>query len=608
MTELLESQFLDRLLSDKQKLKQLSIAWRHDPTLDVDIVAQLGPKLTDDQIAHQWSAMLDRRLNQLGEPELLSDSKYKDWLTKLYITGVHHSEQLFSHLDELEGWYLLSVRNMLKPQHSDLNRFRSADILQRIIDGEYQQAIDSIKRERELEKLKKDIREIVLIDDDKFKVSIPLNYAACYRFNYTGHNSQFCTGASSGRHYFVNYSDDGPIVTVIDKKNVNKADGKWQLHAATSQIANSPQSITGASADRNFAQRYPGLLKQILAAMQARSDEIKTASIPLVGNSSGYDMPKVIKSFAKQFPNSFKSEPLDEQTLLESSTVLTQFKDLPSAEKMILPMHKAGRLPHDPKLITMTKLDVKRLRDKIRISSNFSFVIFVRGAQDLGIITMGVYNNSAYVYQDSLIKKESKSIGELVDWLKTHIGKIVDYSIVQSPSVAVQQVKVKRERLKPQPQTAEPIDIATTFINKLKPLVVRNLERAIADIKGYVNTLIKSSNYDRAAHKIIMLKRLEQKLEEIEATGDYNDGFIMSKMLNAIHAAALYHYPEHSEQGFQDRPTTVYSSFRNTGHTIMYTPLRDSTGVKQLMTDITNGDVKKVGTVLAFFRDELVKP
>lgn len=47
MTELLESQFLDRLLSDKQKLKQLSIAWRHDPTLDVDIVAQLGPKLTN---------------------------------------------------------------------------------------------------------------------------------------------------------------------------------------------------------------------------------------------------------------------------------------------------------------------------------------------------------------------------------------------------------------------------------------------------------------------------------------------------------------------------------------------------------------------------------
>jgi hypothetical protein len=603
MTELLESQFLDRLLSDKQKLKQLSIAWRHDPTLDVDIVAQLGPKLTDDQIAQQWSAMLDRKLDQLGEPELLSDSKYKDWLTKLYITGVHHSEQLFSRLPELEGWYLLSVRNMLKPQHTDLNRFKSADILQRIVDNEYQVAIDQIKRERELEKLKKDIREIVLIDDDKFKVSIPLNYAACYRFNYTGHNSQFCTGASSGRSFFARYSDDGPIVTVIDKKNVNKADGKWQLHAATSQIANSPQNITGASADRTFAQRYPGLLKQILAAMQSQSDTIKTASIPLVGNATGYDMTKVIKSFAKQFPNSFKSEPLNEQTLLESSTVLTQFKDLPGAAPMILSMHRTGKLPYDQKLLTIPKLDVKRLRDKIRNGHNVSFVIFVRGTQDLGIITMGIYNSSAYIYQDKLIKKESKSVAELVTWLKEHIGKIVDYNVAQAPSLAVHHIKSKRERLKPRPQTTDPTTIARTFINKLKPLVVRNLERAVADIKGYVNTLIKGSNYDRAASKIEILKRLEKKLEEIEATGNYEDPYIMSKMLNAIHAAALYHYPEHGAGGFRDQPTTITRI-----DSIRYTSLEDTTGVKQLMTDITQGDIKKVGTVLAFFRDELVKP
>jgi hypothetical protein len=607
MTTLLESQFLDKLLSDKQKLKQLSIAWRHDSTVDPEIVATLGPKMSDEEIARRWSAMLDQKLNNLGEPEMLTDPKYKEWMTKLYTTGVHHSSQITSRLPYLEGWHLLSVRGLLKPEHTDLNRFRSADILQRIIEREYLSKLDQIRRDRELEKLKKDIREIVLIDNNQFRVAIPLNYAACYRFNYTGHNSRYCTGASDGRSYFANYSDDGPIVTVIDKKNVNKADGKWQLHAASSQIANSTQQIAGASADRKFAQLYPGLLKQILAAMQARAEEIRTASIPLVGDDSGYDMPKVIKSFAKQFPNSFKSEPVDEQTLLESSTVLTQFKDLPSAEKMILPMHKAGRLPHDTKLFNTTKLDVKRLRDKIRHGEGVSFVIFVRGTQDLGILTMGVYINSAYVYQDNLIKKESKSIGELVDWLKTYIGKIVDYSIAQSPSVAVQRVKVKRERLKPLPQTTAPFDIATTFINKLKPLVVRNLERAVADIKGYVNTLIKSSNYDRAANKIAILKQLEKKLEDIEATGNYDDTYIMSKMLNAIHAAALYHYPEHGEQGFQDRPATVYPGFRSSG-SVTYTPLRDTTGVKQLMTDIARGDVKKVGTVLAFFRDELVKP
>ena len=219
MTTLLESQFLDKLLSDKQKLKQLAIAWRHDSTVDPEIVATLGPKISDEDIARRWSAMLDQKLNNLGEPEMLTDPKYKDWITKLYTTGVHHSSQIINRLPELEGWHLLSVRGLLKPQHTDLNRFRSADVLQRVIDGEYQSTIQKIKRERELEKLKKDIREIVLIDNDQFRVAIPLNYAACYRFNYTGHNSRFCTGASDGRGYFARYSDDGPIVTVIDSKN-----------------------------------------------------------------------------------------------------------------------------------------------------------------------------------------------------------------------------------------------------------------------------------------------------------------------------------------------------------------------------------------------------
>lgn len=608
MTALLESQFLDRLLSDKQKLKQLGIAWRHDSTLDLALVAKAGPKLADEDIAKLWSAMLDQKINALGEPEMITDQKYKDWLTKLYVTGVHHSDTIFSHLGSLESWHLLSVRNLLKPEHTDLNRFRSEDILAKVIahTPEYVRQLDQIRKEREMEKLKRDVKEIVLIDDNRFKIAIPLNYAACYRFNYTGHNSRFCTGASDGRSYFANYSDRGPIVTVVDKKNMNKADGKWQIHAATSQFANSTQQISGASADRQFAQRYPGLMKQILAAMQAHADEIKAASMLLTGDDVGYDMPKVIKSFAKQFPNSYRSEPVAEQQLAESSEVLDRFKDLPGAEPIIKGMHKSGKLLHDQKLITVDKLNVKGMRDAMRDRSH-TYYIFVRGTQDLGVIALGA--GKAYVWTDKLEQFRSNNFNELTAWLKQHIGKIVSYSYATNAHNAVTALKSKRERRKSDKATpTDPELLAMFMINKLKPLIAKNIERAIADIKGFINTLIKHSNYSKLGDKVQMLKKLEEYLEKIEMTQDYNSSFIMSKMVNAVHAAALHHYPEVAG-GLTDGDRYAGNRY---GHTIgtsqfSYRPVQDHAAVKQLLQDIKNGDTQKIGSILAFFRQELVR-
>ncbi len=602
MTTLLESIFLDKLLSDKQRLKLLSIAWRHDPDIDIHVVSKLGPRPSEQDIATAWDLMLDKKLNELGEPDLIADSKYKEWLTKLYVTGRHHSDSLLNNLEHLESWYVLSLKNLLKPEHTDLNRIRSVEILEKIVNG-YHAVLVKIKAERELEKLKRNVQQIVLIDNDRFFVAIPLNYAACYSFNYTGHNSRYCTGASDGRHYFTRYSSNGPIVTIIDKKNLTDKNGKWQLHPATGQFANSDQTITGASADRQFAKQYPGLYKEIVAAMQAKSADIQQASMLL--NDRGYNMPSIIKKFATEFPISYKSQPVAEQMLAEASNLLTQFRDLPGAAPMITGMLEKGRLSHDVKITTVPKLEIKNLRDKIRQSRGVDFVIFVRGTEDLGIITMGTYSNSAWVYQDKLITHSDDSIAHLLAFLKNYIGKVVDYSIAQSPIRAVQAVKDKRAIIKPRPESTDPHYIASILIAKLKPLITRNIERAIADIKGFINTLIKHSNYSKASVKIEALKRLESQLENIELTRTYDNDLVVSKMINAIHSAAMYHYPELT-QGFDDRARNLHGNSYSAG-TFSYRAVQRTDGLKQLMQDIKNGDTQKVGTILSFFRHELVK-
>lgn len=603
MTILTESIFLDKLLADKQRLKLLSIAWRHDPDIDIHVISKLGPRPSEQDIATAWDLMLDTKLTELGEPDLMSDAKYKEWLTKLYVSGRHHSGKILEKLEDLESWHLLSLRNLLKPQHADLNRIQSFEILERIVNS-YARVLDQIKAERELEKLKRNVQQIVLIDNDRFFVAIPLNYAACYNFNYTGHNSRYCTGASDGRGYFARYSKGGPIVTIIDKKNLTNKNGKWQLHPATGQFANSDQTVSGSSADRQFANQYPGLYKDIVTAMQDKSDDIQKASM-MLSDRGGYNMSSVIKRFATEFPISYKSKPVAEQMLAEASNLLTQFKDLPGAAPMITGMLEKGRLSHDVKITTVPKLEIKNLRDKIRQSRGVDFVIFVRGTEDLGIITMGTYSNSAWVYQDKLITHSDDSIAHLLAFLKNYIGKVVDYSIAQSPIRAVQAVKDKRAIIKPRPESTDPHYIASILIAKLKPLITRNIERAIADIKGFINTLIKHSNYSKASVKIEALKRLESQLENIELTRTYDNDLVVSKMINAIHSAAMYHYPELT-QGFDDRARNLHGNSYSAG-TFSYRAVQRTDGLKQLMQDIKNGDTQKVGTILSFFRHELVK-
>lgn len=602
MTILTESIFLDKLLTDKQRLKLLSIAWRHDPDIDIHVISKLGPRPSEQDIATAWDLMLDKKLNELGEPDIMSDSKYKEWLTKLYVTGRHHSDTLLDKLEHIESWYVLSLKNLLKPEHADLNRIQSMEILERILNG-YARVLDKIKAERELEKLKRNVQQIILIDNDRFFVAIPLNYAACYSFNYTGHNSRYCTGASDGKGYFTRYSSNGPIVTIIDKQNLTNKNGKWQLHPATGQFANSDQTVTGASADRQFAKQYPGLYKDIVTAMQAKSADIQKASMLL--NDTGYNMSSIIKKFATEFPISYKSQPVAEQMLAEASNLLTQFRDLPGAEPMITSLLKRGKLSHDAQVTTVPKLEIKNLRDKIRQGRTVDFMIFVRGTQDIGMLILGAGNDKAIVYQDQLIANQDSSVTQLVTWLKGYIGKIVDYTIVQNPSRPVNIAKSARARFKTRPETSDPQTIADTLIIKLKPLIARNIERAIADIKGFINTLIKHSNYNQANEKIAMLKHLEAQLEHMQLTQNYDNKSVTSKMINAIHSAALYHYPELT-QDFNDRESRI-----NTGgymsDTIGYRSVRNTDGVKQLMQDIKKGDTQKVGTILSFFRHELVK-
>ena len=310
---LIEADISTNIMKDPKLAKMLAIAMRHDRTYPKNEIADMGPRPTVADYVQSWGKLINQTLATNNYGDLSKDGKFDNWLLKLYINHAIDYEDLNGEGgDVLGAWKALSTRGLLKPQDQDFNKFPSLRALQKAMErDEYRDTLRRIKAAEELEKHKRTRKEIVLLDNDRFHVIMPLNYGACYTFNnQTGHMSNFCTGGSSGLNWFNDYAPDGPIISIIDKQNVDNKNGKWQLHAPTNQLVNSTQDqrYNRIGADTEFAKRFPGLMKEIAKAIAEKASEIKQGSKE-ISPPDGYDIRESIKQIIAKFPLSYKSTP-----------------------------------------------------------------------------------------------------------------------------------------------------------------------------------------------------------------------------------------------------------------------------------------------------------
>ena len=134
-------------LKDPKTIKMLGIAMRHDSSLPRDKVAKLGPKPDDQSILGLWSELLDSSLRTTDYGDLSADSKFDDWLTRLYMNGVVDYEDINGEGgDALGAWKALSIRGKLKEKDQDFNRFKNLRQIQSIVqDRQYRDELRRIK-------------------------------------------------------------------------------------------------------------------------------------------------------------------------------------------------------------------------------------------------------------------------------------------------------------------------------------------------------------------------------------------------------------------------------------------------------------------------------
>jgi hypothetical protein len=267
--------------------------------------------------------------------------------------------------------------------------------------------------------------------------------------------------------------------------------------------------------------------------------------------------------------------------LNEDSTGLDLVRGQTGGEAVIKKLHQAGGLSHDQEYHPVDKITWSQIKD------NRSWVI-IQGAKGVGAIKTSGGNYYAEASDGGEVQSQNSSRSDAVTtFLKSVIGSFKKYYVGRE-SGAVANLKRKRSQNKEVPSNK--VD-QTSLVKKFRPLWIRGVEAAIADVKGMVGIMIKNDAFSKAESKIALLKKLEGTLENI-ASGEDSPNLIQQSVQAAIVMSAGHYYPEKTGEITKQR----YSGYSS----------ENQEGVSKLLNDIAQGDTAKLGTILAFFKRSLI--
>jgi hypothetical protein len=268
----------------------------------------------------------------------------------------------------------------------------------------------------------------------------------------------------------------------------------------------------------------------------------------------------------------------------EASTSLSLIVDNPGGDAVVKHLHKNLSLAHDQNYKQVEKISWSDLKEPYR----GSWVIII-GSKGTGAIRSKGDTYEAFASTGQELQRATDSRGgNVLDFLKTNLGKLQKFYVGKNNST-VSDKQSKRASAK-KGLTRE-ID-QDYLMRKFKPLWSRAMTAAIADIKGHVANMIKNDAFEKAKKKLSQVENLQNAVEALESGSMDIPGSVKSAVNIAVLMAASNHYPEQTGS-----ITKGYSS----GYNAQF-----NEGPRQLLKDIANGDQRKLGTVLGFFKRALI--
>ena len=281
---------------------------------------------------------------------------------------------------------------------------------------------------------------------------------------------------------------------------------------------------------------------------------------------------------------------LCEDLVKEDSTSLDIVKKNPGGQAVIKQLHTTRGLAHDQSYGYVPKIAWSDLKNAYQ----GAWVIII-GSTGTGAIkasggTTGSYEALASNGGEVKTLTDGRG-GNILDFLKRNIGALQQY-YVGTNSFAVRDLKSKR---KSNNQVATTTVTPTSLTKKFKPMWAKGIKQAIPDIKGMVVTMVKNDAFEKAEKKLSLLKSLEEALYEIENGENDSPSIVSRAVSSAITMSASHYYPDETGE------ITRASRYSGSG----ISP-QNMAGTQRLLADIASGDTQKLGTILAFFKRNLI--
>lgn len=279
---------------------------------------------------------------------------------------------------------------------------------------------------------------------------------------------------------------------------------------------------------------------------------------------------------------------LCEGFITEASSSLDLLKSQPGGSAVIQKLHKEKGLSHDQNYTSIPKIQWSELKGSYK-----GAWVLMQGTTGVGAIkaTGGSYEAVASNGGEVQSFRDDRG-GNILDFFKGVIGKPVKIYVGNETG---KRKEVTNKRAELNKVTGPSAVTHDTLLKKFKPLWVKAITAAQADIKGMVGMMIKNDAFSKAKKKIQHLETLDEALQAVEAGNENASEVLSTAMGSAVAMAASHHYPE--QTGNIERT-------RWGGRGSVSTQFNE--GPRLLLADIANGDQKKLGTVLAFFKRSLI--
>lgn len=276
------------------------------------------------------------------------------------------------------------------------------------------------------------------------------------------------------------------------------------------------------------------------------------------------------------------------ESLTEASSSMNLIKGMAGGSAVIQKLHKDMGLSHNQEYQAIDKISWSELKDTYK-----GKWVILRGTTGVGAIKSISGGYRAVASNGGEVQTFSNDRGgNILDFLKGIIGKTTQM-FTGSDAGSVKDLQKKRYDQNKGSTNATSVT-QDTLLKKFKPLWLKSIRAAQADVKGMVANMIKNDAFEKAKVKLNLLAKLDDAADMLETGSTDTPSSLNSAISSAVTLAAGHYYPEETGQITRGR-------YGDSGLSA-----ERQQGVRQLLQDIANGDQKKLGTVLGFFKRTLI--